>query len=677
MNPMNKFDLSSPEGQPLVVVSPTFPHRIMHASREWLDLFRFSREEVASRSLKIVQGPATNAVVLNELLQAAHGGKTNEAPITVYSSGGQGAIMCVKATPKYTGPEVTACVLTMQPSTAIPVKTAAAEDGRAKVLVTVQEPHNVEHVSPLFTNIYGMAELQILGRTLRMIQGPRTDQMEWKRLMKEATKGLSHEGVVHTSTIDCTELLCNMSVQPAYSPNGQITHLMAVFSAHHNTHVPGLDIPRPAPHAPSMVPPSNFEMPTSRPAPSMGTAPCHVSDGMQVEEPVPSVAVKRETTPQYSAEQQPNNLVDAFPRSSHHVSDAFQQHPPAVPGAGGTYLPIDYNLGQQRPAEIRPFTFADTGSHSADFGGSDFSFTVSTAQQHQFHQAAMPQQGQKEPERQEGDKAASTIFPRRKQGQQRKDSTGPVVVTLELLEQYSDISLTDAAKKLGISPTAVKKACRKLGVQRWPYKKNPDPVEPQVINTYDESYVRKLYRKYAAKPVRKPSAQAQARAAAKEADISCNISDGGSTGPSTPADSSHDELAVSIPQHINSNINSIYESQSYGQRGNQMVFDGFGVEGRAGDGPMFDSFDIKPQGAQTLGSVKARAPGIDFAQGTERLQPLHVISEVQGDLEVDQGRHPHHTTLESLDTQSMYQTSLEPLRPETYFEHGLWGQRTF
>jgi len=40
-------------------------------------------------------------------------------------------------------------------------------------------------------------------------------------------------------------------------------------------------------------------------------------------------------------------------------------------------------------------------------------------------------------------------------------SSGPVTITLELLDSFSEISLTEAAKQLGISSTAMKKACRK------------------------------------------------------------------------------------------------------------------------------------------------------------------------------------------------------------------------
>lgn len=68
----------------------------------------------------------------------------------------------------------------------------------------------------------------------------------------------------------------------------------------------------------------------------------------------------------------------------------------------------------------------------------------------------------------------STVFPRRKPGHAKRDCSkdqmaGPVAVTLEILEGLASHSLPTAASKLGISATAMKKACRKLGISRWPY----------------------------------------------------------------------------------------------------------------------------------------------------------------------------------------------------------------
>lgn len=39
------------------------------------------------------------------------------------------------------------------------------------------------------------------------------------------------------------------------------------------------------------------------------------------------------------------------------------------------------------------------------------------------------------------------------------------------LSTYFHLSVADAAKKLGVSQTTLKKACRKFGLKRWPGRK--------------------------------------------------------------------------------------------------------------------------------------------------------------------------------------------------------------
>ena len=69
------------------------------------------------------------------------------------------------------------------------------------------------------------------------------------------------------------------------------------------------------------------------------------------------------------------------------------------------------------------------------------------------------------------DKAGSrnVIFPRRKAWQDSRRSS-QVVVTAEILEKHFDMPLHDAATKLGLCATAIKKACRRFGIPRWPFR---------------------------------------------------------------------------------------------------------------------------------------------------------------------------------------------------------------
>ena len=68
---------------------------------------------------------------------------------------------------------------------------------------------------------------------------------------------------------------------------------------------------------------------------------------------------------------------------------------------------------------------------------------------------------------------APQIKPRRKSKDLVKSNTHePVVVTLDILHDLEEYPLGVAAAKLGVSATAFKKACRKLGVKRWSYTKH-------------------------------------------------------------------------------------------------------------------------------------------------------------------------------------------------------------
>ena len=64
------------------------------------------------------------------------------------------------------------------------------------------------------------------------------------------------------------------------------------------------------------------------------------------------------------------------------------------------------------------------------------------------------------------------LFPRRKSGDPRSNhprGRAPLQVDVQALANLSDRPQTEAAKHFGISITALKQICRKLGMERWPY----------------------------------------------------------------------------------------------------------------------------------------------------------------------------------------------------------------
>jgi len=66
--------------------------------------------------------------------------------------------------------------------------------------------------------------------------------------------------------------------------------------------------------------------------------------------------------------------------------------------------------------------------------------------------------------------SVNTIWPRRKQGNLKRTTSEPVFLDEAIVSQYFTIPLHKAAIKIGISPTAMKSACRRMGILKWPYR---------------------------------------------------------------------------------------------------------------------------------------------------------------------------------------------------------------
>lgn len=72
------------------------------------------------------------------------------------------------------------------------------------------------------------------------------------------------------------------------------------------------------------------------------------------------------------------------------------------------------------------------------------------------------------------------IFPRRKakepvdtdKGRARSRNPQPVVVNWDSIKPLYNLPMIEAAAQLGISVTALKAVCRRLGLERWPYRRN-------------------------------------------------------------------------------------------------------------------------------------------------------------------------------------------------------------
>ena len=68
-----------------VVTEPSYPFAIVSASRDWLQFCGFTGAEVKGRTLRVLQGPATERLLAAKLVEAVKQGKAIDAVLTNYT----------------------------------------------------------------------------------------------------------------------------------------------------------------------------------------------------------------------------------------------------------------------------------------------------------------------------------------------------------------------------------------------------------------------------------------------------------------------------------------------------------------------------------------------------------------------------------------------------------------
>jgi len=416
---------------PHVEISTAAPHRINYASTEWLDLFQFSREEIAGRTLRIVFGPCTCLKELQRVIETAAHGKEAQATLTCYSSAGQGKNVAIKASP--IGMDGSACNLTMILSDAISFKDASMAEDAPRAIIALGQRQVVEFVNSRFTYEFGIPASMAF-KALRMIQGPRTDAAQFIQAMNETKAGFVQRLQTYVYTSECRESLCDVQLQPLLGNNGEISHLVAIFFPLEEFTTAPADFPSAHQSAqvfsaePAMLPAKSCWEPTAATA----------TDPYQ---------------------------LPAIPES-----------PPGHNHERGSSVPLAFDFGAFQEALV-PFETPSSGASPSEESPSPAGEAATAS-------GSVPRTSLK-------------LVPRKKRDFSGK-SSGAFELTTEKLKEMGRISMKQAAAELGIAPSTLKKACRKLGVERWPHGSHGGSKSKGSMD-YDGSYVRRLFAKYSRK----------------------------------------------------------------------------------------------------------------------------------------------------------------------------------
>uniref|UniRef100_A0A6U4RUD8 PAS domain-containing protein n=2 Tax=Hemiselmis andersenii TaxID=464988 RepID=A0A6U4RUD8_HEMAN len=227
-----RFGYNAYVGQmPRIMVTPKVPYNIVHCSPAISEVLGFHEREMEGRSLNIAQGPMTNVALLTAKIAEAAGGSTSEHAFILYTNKGEDRVVTIEFEPEVnlSGEASDKVILTVDHGDWVPKKIADADDGRAKVTVKADKPWNVLQTSPSFNDMYGLKEEMILGRTLNVVFGPRTDANMFRQLLIHAKSARTqHVDMWTCRPSDMSHVFVSVSIFPVLD-KGEITHFMVVF----------------------------------------------------------------------------------------------------------------------------------------------------------------------------------------------------------------------------------------------------------------------------------------------------------------------------------------------------------------------------------------------------------------------------------------------------------------
>jgi hypothetical protein len=213
-----------------VVLEVERPWRILRASPEWLEEFDFAPHMVLGRSLAVIQGPATHGGRFVELLETARWAKQAQGVIACYTRQGLEGAYHLRVHGVGDASDNMTYRLSFMRCNGTSWKIATADDGVAKAVIEASEPWRAVHVSHELAELYGLLPVEMLGRSLSVVHGPKTDHGKWASLLHAGASGLSSCAALMTSTRDCRELCTEVTVMPVLSGDCSILHVLLIFS---------------------------------------------------------------------------------------------------------------------------------------------------------------------------------------------------------------------------------------------------------------------------------------------------------------------------------------------------------------------------------------------------------------------------------------------------------------
>jgi PAS domain S-box-containing protein len=111
------------------------------------------------------------------------------------------------------------------------LKTAIEQSDESVVITTAQLDRpgpQIVYVNPAFTKMTGYAPEEVIGKTPRILQGPKTDRAVLARLREDCKAGKVFHGEAINYRKDGSEFYLEWSIRPVQNERGAVTHFVAI-----------------------------------------------------------------------------------------------------------------------------------------------------------------------------------------------------------------------------------------------------------------------------------------------------------------------------------------------------------------------------------------------------------------------------------------------------------------
>ena len=436
------------------MVALNSPHQIIMSDSRFHELLQCSANEMIGRSLHFCMGPLTDFAKIDAAIQNSCQGISATIHVVLYNRHGETRNTVISCSP-FLGhaEEQIGCIMDIENSAAITIPKAISESSYAKALISAQQPCMVQLINDAFTSVFGFTSAQMVGRSLRNIQGPRADVGHFDAMTKWASTGRASSGKLWLSSSACFEFHATISILPIVDTQSDcISNLMVLFDCPDASSEGGIE---PSGSGGGAILQPNF-------------AALSAQQLWQTDEALAAAMEHRSPSS--------CSLVSshAIPESETHSTGYYLE----APGSRVGDCRLVRYAADISPADRAPALCPPTRSPSE---------SLSTC--------CWPNlPGPRSPPR------CATIRRRLVLACDADDDSGggprPASITLELLESMADLTIVAAAQRIRVSTTSLKKACRKLGVERWPYRSDRPPPAAAMCRAKATAYLRRLHRKY-------------------------------------------------------------------------------------------------------------------------------------------------------------------------------------